>query len=585
MDTAQTSFRFRLAIPCFALLAGLVAVPSTANAQIRSKKPDRGVYRSPTLQSVTVERAAAGKSQPGKSQTTRAGVAEFIRQQDPSETRKPKRRDLVEVTLEEGEDLHSPSVERASAERASVEESRTNNDDSFGIDSRRDNRLRDPEPPVDNEASPLRQVGHEDVILAQPSPPRVVGEETVVYSDDTWDEGWHGGHVLHDGTCDGCPSCDGCDAIGCDSMGCSSGSWCDDWAKAFCLDPDRCFGRIELMLMFRKGDRMPPLVTTGPDTDPDTAGQIGETGTQVLAGGDSILKDMTAGGRITLGTWIDNSECRSLVLRGWFAGKESYGFNANQDQIPVIARPFFNVDEAPPENDAFLIAFPGRATGSVSVCASSDVFGGDISVRQFWYGDFGGSVDIFYGYQYMRLNEDLHISSTSTSLDEDFAPVGSVISVADSFDTENEFHGGQLGLASRYRERCWTFNALAKVAFGSLRRRASLAGSTFTSNNGANAVTPEGLLVRSTNSGTITDHTFGWVPELDLSLGWRKYPCFDVTVGYHIIAMTDALQVSGAIDPDLAVSTDPIDPQSPTAALAYDTFYVQGIHFGLQYNY
>ena len=178
-------------------------------------------------------------------------------------------------------------------------------------------------------------------------------------------------------------------------------------------------------------------------------------------------------------------------------------------------------------------------------------------------------MDVLYGYQFMRMNEDLNISSTSTSLDGDFAPIGSVISVADSFDIANEFHGGQLGIASRYRERCWSFNGLAKVGFGSLRRRAKLAGSTFTSIDGADAVDPNGLLVRSTNSGTITDHTFGWVPELDLSLGWHRYPRFDLTVGYHIIAMTDALQVCDAIDPNLAVnlSEPPTGQQRPAVLL------------------
>ncbi len=234
-----------------------------------------------------------------------------------------------------------------------------------------------------------------------------------------------------------------------------------------------------------------------------------------------------------------------------------------------------------------MIAFPDRATGSLTVQASNDVFGGDISVRQFWYGKYGGTVEFLYGYQYMRMNEDLSISSISTSLDDDFAPLGSVIAISDSFDIDNEFHGGQLGVSSRYREGCYSFHSLAKVGFGSLARRAKLAGSTFTSIDGLNAVDPNGLLVRSTNAGTITDHTFGWVPEIDLSLGWHKYPRFDVTCGYHVIAMTDALQVSGAIDPNLAVnlSDPPIGQQRPAAVLRYGTYYVQGIHFGLQYVY
>ncbi len=360
------------------------------------------------------------------------------------------------------------------------------------------------------------------------------------------------------------------------------------------LNPDCWFGGVELMLMFRKGDRLPPLVTTSTNADPndpdaaDVAGELGQPSTQIVVGNDTFFKDMTAGGRFTLGTWLDNRQCRSLVLRGWFAGEETYGFQANQDSLPVIARPFFNVsDGQPPAQDALLIAFPERASGAINVAASSDVYGADLQVRQFWYCKYGATVDLLYGYQYMRMSEDLSIASTSTSLDDDFAPLGSVISVSDAFDVDNTFHGGQIGLATRYREGCWSFDAALKTGFGNLQRRARRNGSTLTSVDGVNAVDPDGLLVRSTNSGTVTDNTFGWVPELDLSLGWQQYPNFDITFGYHIIAMTEALQLSGAIDPNLAVnlSDRPTGQQRPSADLRYSTYYVQGIHFGLQYVY
>lgn len=343
-------------------------------------------------------------------------------------------------------------------------------------------------------------------------------------------------------------------------------------------------------MMWRKGDHLPPLVTTGPDTDPDTAGELGQPGTTILVGpGNAVLKDMTAGGRFTVGTFLDRHQCRSLVLRGWFAGEEKFGFSANDTTVPVIARPFLNVsDNQAAAQDTQLVAFPNRASGSIRVNATSNVYGGDLSVRQFAYCRYGATIDVLYGYQHMRLKENLLIEAPgTTSLDAGFAPVGSVIAVTDSFRTESEFHGAQIGMASRYREGCWSFNSLLKLGFGSLRRQATLSGLTVTSNGGNTAVDNQGLLVRNTNSGVTKDDTFGWIPELDLSLGWQKYPCFDLTFGYHIIAMTDALQASGAIDPNLAVnlSTPPTGQQRPAANLRYRTYYVQGLHFGLSYIY
>ncbi len=575
------------------LLVALLAIallPSSASAQVRTKKPDRGVYRSPVIGNVmrqqpevVPEQTNVMRQQPNDSDDVQLGpppqLADLLRSRQPNK-RTPSQRD----------DQQDSRLTKPRRELVEVPLTYASSDTG---------RREAVRPKIVDAQPKLQRVSHEEVQLVRPNQPRIASSQRVLPSSEVWSEddtAWTEQPIaLHDGTCDGCPDCNSCDFMGCDTMGCDSIGCCQSscWRRwcngSLCLNRDQWFGAVELLLMFRKGDHLPPLVTTGPDVDPDTAGELGQAGTVLLVGGGgSVLKDVTAGGRFTLGTWIDSQQCRSLVLRGWFAGEETFGFNANQNSVPVIARPFLNVsDNQAAAQDTQLVAFPNRVSGSISVNASSEVYGADFQVRQFWYGRYGATIDLLYGYQFMRLSEDLGISNTSTSENDDFAPIGSVISVTDVFDAESEFHGGQFGMASRYREGCWSFNSLLKIGFGSLQRRARRSGSTLTSIDGANAVDANGLLVRGTNSGTFTDHTFGWVPELDLSLGWQRYPCFDVTVGYHIIAMTDALQVSGTIDQTLAsnLTDPPTGQQRPSATLRYKTFYVQGIHFGLQYVY
>ena len=151
-------------------------------------------------------------------------------------------------------------------------------------------------------------------------------------------------------------------------------------------------------------------------------------GTVILDGNDAILKDVTAGGRFTIGTWLDDCQDRSLILRGWFAGDETHRFSTDQTVTTVIARPFFNVsDDQAAEHDTQLVAFPARSDGSISVRGDSSVYGADVSVRQEWWNSLGLNIDLLYGYQFMRMDESLGISSFSTSLDDDFAPVGSTL--------------------------------------------------------------------------------------------------------------------------------------------------------------
>lgn len=558
--------RFNVVLVALPMLLVISAFAGTAAAQVRLKRPDRDVYRPPQIR-----RQDAG-SNPTRDGLVTAAVEDFQANRFKSSAQARTQATLQKhATLQRVD--HQVVGLRPAPSRNETESGRTDPSSEFAGAAAVGRAVTDEE-----QLQPLEspQVAPEDREGIVPyHGPEIAGSWL---SGDTYS-------YLDDGACDAI----GCDATGCDACG-NAQRWSGigkDWANAsISFNPSQWFGSIEVLLMFRNGDGLPPLVTSGPDSDADTAGQLGQVGTSVLFPSGTVLKDMTAGGRLMLGTWLDSRQCRSLTLRGWFAGEESYGFHLDGDTTPVIARPFFNISDAPPQQDTQLIAFPERADGFLDIRGDSNVHGGDIAVRQYWFGGLGGSVDVLYGYQYMRLDERLAISSTSVSLDDDFAPVGAVLSVADSFEAENDFHGGQLGIAARYRERCWSFDGLLKFGFGRLRREATRTGSTLTSIDGANAFDDQGLLVRESNRGTVTDDTFGWIPELDLSLGWQRFPRFDVTCGYHLIVMTDALQVSGAIDRDLAVDLgDPPAAPRPAPDLRFDTFYVQGIHFGLKYVY
>ena len=608
---------------------------NAAEAQIRVKTPDRDVYQPPLVPARSTRPVAESEVSlqpaPGIAdylQGQHSEIAELVRKSEPAPEQvdrflppvkspedhrfadKAKRLRLMEVTVET-KTGSSISTHRSNDVKLVSQPPNLSRPVSQG------NTAKSSAPEsiqgYEGASEGLQRVQHEEVILVEPTMPKLVDSPSVtaiepavrlrsrtqvLHHDSQHDDKASGAEELiqlgeaemHLLDCDGCSACpSGCDSLGCDSLGCRTSPWYRRWSNSgLSFRRDRWFGSAELLLLWRRGDLPPPLVTTGPDNDPNTAGELGQPSTDVLFPSGAIHRDMSTGGRVTLGTWLDSRQCRSLVLRGWLAGEETTSFSADQTTVPVITRPFLNVtDGITPTQDTQTIAFPARAEGSIGVHASSEVYGADVAVRQFMYGKYGATVDFLYGYQFMRLDENLHISSNSVSLDADVAPVGSTFAIDDTFDIENEFHGAQFGFATRYRECCWSFNALAKVAFGSLARRSTLSGSTFATNGPSESTRPEGLLVQDTNSGTFTDHTFGWIPELDLSIGWQRWPCWEVTFGYNIIAMTDAVRASGLIDPELAVNlADPITGQASPQLQTQDTsFYLQGIHFGMQYVY
>src|SRR5258706_14153011 len=78
-------------------------------------------------------------------------------------------------------------------------------------------------------------------------------------------------------------------------------------------DPDggcrRCWdlwGSAEVLLWWMKGTDLPPIVGTSPPGTPRIdASVLGTPGYSTLYGGDIAGRDIQAGGRITLGTWLD----------------------------------------------------------------------------------------------------------------------------------------------------------------------------------------------------------------------------------------------------------------------------------------
>jgi hypothetical protein len=156
-------------------------------------------------------------------------------------------------------------------------------------------------------------------------------------------------------------------------------SGCQDGGSAACnsltgdggkvCGPD---GRVwvsgEYLLWWIKGNRVPPLVTTGPGdpTQVPPPGAPGAAGTRALFGGDTLDRDPFSGGRFTAGYWLNCSQTVGLEAGYFFLGPRSDDFRTASTGAPgsaVIARPFFDVSSGLPNSE--LIAFPGLASGAV----------------------------------------------------------------------------------------------------------------------------------------------------------------------------------------------------------------------------
>lgn len=363
----------------------------------------------------------------------------------------------------------------------------------------------------------------------------------------------------------------------------------------------------EYLMWWPRPMRVPALVTSGSRT---SEGVLNQDGTQTLLGGQ-MLDTMYSGGRFRAGVWTDPCAGRGWEFEFFGIGEETerqtYS-GTGAAGTDVIARPFFNVlttTEAPNgREDAELVAYPGELSGSVTVEATSRLYG--IAVHPLWTNcqTCGGtpllatndcapiqtSMTTFIGWRYLNLGEQLGISEDLTSLLE--APDDGQFLIDDRFETLNRFNGADIGVMWNRRHGRLSMDLLMRVAIGTTRQEVTIDGSTSIrgSANGSNDFenATGGLLAQRTNIGQYSQSVFSAVPELGVTLGYELSPCWRFTVGYSLLFWSNVVRPGDQIDRD--VNPNLLPPElSPFTGLERPTFdfvesdlWVNGLNLGLE---
>ena len=342
---------------------------------------------------------------------------------------------------------------------------------------------------------------------------------------------------------------------------------------------------------------LPPLVTTSSDdTDLIEAGVLGLDTTRILFGAERVNSDGRSGGRITMGWWLE--PCRRLAIEGEYfrLAEESEGFDADSDGSFILARPFFDVSVGEPS--ASIVAFDGEFRGEINAEAETRVEGGG---ARFLYnlacGDSCGMTrngcaavptgyrfDLHLGWRTLRVRDNVTVVENTVSLST--ADPGTFL-IRDEFDTDNEFHGIDIGSSLSFCKGCWSLDLLSKIALGNTRSQIEIDGSTiFTTPNGTETFTG-GLLAQRTNIGVREFDEFAVAPELGIMAGYQVNPCWRVTMGYTFLYLSRVARAGDQISLD--IDSDLIPPEEgdetdirPAFGLCYDDFWAQGFTVGLE---
>jgi hypothetical protein len=350
-----------------------------------------------------------------------------------------------------------------------------------------------------------------------------------------------------------------------------------------CGDSARLWLRGQYLLWWTKGNPMPVLASTSPpDTPWDQAGVPGTAGYEVLFGDRGIANEARGGGWLTLGYWLD--DCHTLGLQvDWFLvgnDKGTGAYAAESDGTWILARPFY--DDAVGQWEARKLAFPGVVSGAIDIGSSSELNSGGALLRKNWRGGSRGRIDLLGGYRHFCYREDLTIADRLTLLAPvDGALTGTKLTSFDSFATENDFDGGEFGVAAEFRRGSWSLNLSGKVALGRLRQQLHIDGSTKIvvpedGSDGVQTLVYEGgLFTEPADVGRYSRCRLAVLPEVDLNLEYHLTERFSLIFGYTVIGLNRVLRTGDQID--IAVG----QPNSPVL-LREAGFWAQGISVGAQ---
>ncbi|MGV3483318.1 MAG: BBP7 family outer membrane beta-barrel protein [Planctomycetaceae bacterium] len=360
----------------------------------------------------------------------------------------------------------------------------------------------------------------------------------------------------------------------------------------------RMFLRGEYLGWVMDPMQTPALVTTSPvGTPQNQSAFIGGTNTETLFGGE-INDDFRNGFRVQGGWYVDPS-------RYWAIGGDYYqlfgdgdSFSGDTSTNPILGRPFFDIIAG--RQTAQLVSYPALVTGGVDVNTDTQLRSFGIHIQADALNPPGAAcqiasgcgreprLDWLLGFRYVSLEDDIHITENLRSLTN---VAQGTINLRESFETENDFRGVEVGAIREIPLGRFWFETVTKVALGTNAQKVRINGSTELIEAGVPETFTGALLAQRSNIGDYERDEFAVVPELGATLGFHVTPRFSLTVGYTFMYFSNVVRAGDQIDTDLnpgliPVEADPLNgPLRPQFVFRQTDFFAQGVTAGADFRF
>ncbi|MCD0461573.1 BBP7 family outer membrane beta-barrel protein [Roseiconus lacunae] len=392
--------------------------------------------------------------------------------------------------------------------------------------------------------------------------------------------------------------CTSCDSFSCDG-GCDSS--CDSrfgsgkrFGRLLNLCDKDGWIRAEGMIMFMEARTAPALVTTADPTQfpvlPDPNNGAGSGATTQVVFGEELDGGVSGGTRFDVGRYL--SDNFGIGGRFMWLSENGDDFSASGNGTgDSIGRPFFQIPLAAPgtasESALIVNQFstnPGinSQRGTVNASFSTDLLSAEAYARMMYCKNKSSRVELIGGYSFFRVDDNVSISSRTTDV-----VTNTFLADYSDFDTQNEFHGGQIGYESLVSRGAWTVRMLTKVHMGNMSRTVTNYARTDVGVDTTITNTYNSSLLVDENQGTEEESDFTFIPELNLTLGYRFRDHVSFTVGYNFLYFDKVALAGEQINRNVDGTDGPrnIDPADFDFDIVDGSLWVQGISLGTTIDY
>ncbi len=323
----------------------------------------------------------------------------------------------------------------------------------------------------------------------------------------------------------------------------------------------------EYLLWTIKKEPLPtPLVSQGSLSDP-IVGALGQSGTKIKLGNKQTDMGWMHGIQVSAGSWLNPSQQIGLKVSYFLlptTTEEKSLCTSGEIGSPSYAVPIYDVTglwglNGVPGESIYLLPGP---------LEDMPGFHGDFNLKlssQFQGAQLNGiyqldkwhlfQLNAMAGFRWLQLKERLKFQ-VSTHTVPNFPFGFSFADTKDSFKTENDFYGGQIGIGAGYTSRHFAMNAVLQVGLGAMLEDIHICGFSKTSNgnlfyqtkNTAKETLKGGIFAQKTNIGTYHRQVFAAVIDSNVQASIKISHYLELSTGYSFLWVSALARPGKQID-------------------------------------